>query len=85
MVYIARDPVGEIKVDQTKHTEWKYFDVSELPEQLSPPIKPILECFIQGQSWKVKYRDVGLEASARFFDDQGGRLRYYPQVRLVFS
>jgi hypothetical protein len=28
-----------------EHTEWGWFDADEIPEDVSPPIKPVIERF----------------------------------------
>jgi len=43
IVYLARDVRGIIKLSDGEHREFKYFDLSQLPENISPPIKPILK------------------------------------------
>lgn len=44
IMYQSRDWHGEIKLNH-EHTEWRWFSVSEIPEDVSPPIKPIIEQF----------------------------------------
>ena len=44
VVYLSRDWRGEIKLNE-EHNEWKWFAANEIPEDVSPPIKPILEQF----------------------------------------
>jgi ADP-ribose pyrophosphatase YjhB (NUDIX family) len=44
IVYWSRDWRGEIRLND-EHTEWKWFTANEIPEDLSPPIKPIIEQF----------------------------------------
>lgn len=44
IVYLARDWQGEVKLND-EHTAWRWFPVNEIPEDLSPPIKPIIEKF----------------------------------------
>jgi hypothetical protein len=43
-MYISREWRGEIKLNG-EHTEWKWFAAGEIPEDVSPPIKPIIEQF----------------------------------------
>jgi ADP-ribose pyrophosphatase YjhB (NUDIX family) len=43
IVYLARDVHGIIKLSDGEHREFKYFDLAQLPENISPPIKPILK------------------------------------------
>jgi 8-oxo-dGTP pyrophosphatase MutT (NUDIX family) len=44
IVYRSRDWHGEMKLND-EHTEWGWFSANEMPEDLSPPIKPIVEQF----------------------------------------
>jgi 8-oxo-dGTP pyrophosphatase MutT (NUDIX family) len=44
IVYLSRDWHGEIKLNE-EHTEWRWFAANEIPEDVSPPIKPVLEQF----------------------------------------
>lgn len=46
IVYHSHDWHGEIKMN-AEHSEWKWFAASEIPDDVSPPIKPILEQFKQ--------------------------------------
>jgi 8-oxo-dGTP pyrophosphatase MutT (NUDIX family) len=44
IVYLSRDWHGEVKLND-EHTEWRWFQAQEIPEDLSPPIRPIIEEF----------------------------------------
>ena len=44
IMYLSRNWRGEVKLND-EHTEWKWFSVRDIPENVSPPIKPILEQF----------------------------------------
>jgi 8-oxo-dGTP pyrophosphatase MutT (NUDIX family) len=44
-VFLTRDFHGQIMINREEHTDWQFFDVFHLPEDLSPPIKPILQSF----------------------------------------
>ena len=44
VIYLSRDWRGEIMLNE-EHTEWKWFAAIEIPENVSPPIKPIIEQF----------------------------------------
>ena len=44
VVYIAKDWRGEVRLNH-EHTGWKWFPVDEIPEDLSPPIRPVIEKF----------------------------------------
>jgi 8-oxo-dGTP pyrophosphatase MutT (NUDIX family) len=44
IVYRSHDWRGEIKLN-AEHSEWKWFRASEIPEDISPPIKTIIEQF----------------------------------------
>src|SRR5690349_7511712 len=44
VMYLSHDWHGEVKLND-EHTEWCWFAAKEIPEEFSPPIKPILERF----------------------------------------
>ena len=48
MIYVSRDWRGEIKLNE-EHTEWNWFAADDIPEDSSPPIRPILERFKRSQ------------------------------------
>ena len=35
---------GDIHLN-SEHTEWRWFEKDDIPENISPPIKPIMERF----------------------------------------
>jgi len=45
VVYLSREATGEISLNE-EHTEWRWFAPADIPEHLSPPIKPVIEQFI---------------------------------------
>ena len=44
IVYLSRDWHGEVKLND-EHTEWGWFAATDIPEDLSPPIKPVIAQF----------------------------------------
>lgn len=44
IVYLSRDWRGEVALNH-EHTEWRWFRALEIPEDVSPPIKPVLAQF----------------------------------------
>lgn len=44
-VYVTHDAQGEIVLSQAEHTSWQYFPLDQLPENISPPIIPVLRAF----------------------------------------
>ena len=44
IVYLSRDFRGDIQLNE-EHTEWRWFTVYEIPENISPPIIPVIEQF----------------------------------------
>lgn len=44
ITYLSHDWQGEVKLNP-EHTEWCWFAANEIPEDVSPPIKPIMEQF----------------------------------------
>jgi 8-oxo-dGTP pyrophosphatase MutT (NUDIX family) len=49
IVYRARFPGGEICLNG-EHTAWQWFAPADIPEKLSPPIKPVIEKFKQASA-----------------------------------
>ena len=44
IVYLARGWQGEVRLNG-EHTEWGWFAAADIPEAISPPIKPVIEQF----------------------------------------
>ena len=44
IVYLARVWRGQVTLNE-EHTEWNWFAAHEIPEDVSPPIKPVIEQF----------------------------------------
>jgi len=44
IIYMARDMCGQVRLN-CEHTEWRYFAIANIPENISPPIKPVIEQF----------------------------------------
>ena len=49
VVYLCKDFQGEVRLSD-EHTESRWFMLSEIPVDLSPPIKPIIEYFQRSSS-----------------------------------
>ena len=44
IIYLSHDWQGEVEINH-EHTEFRWFAVTEIPENISPPIKPAIEQF----------------------------------------
>ena len=44
IAYLSQDWHGEVKLND-EHTEWRWFAAHEIPENISPPIMPVIEQF----------------------------------------
>ena len=44
IVYMSQDWRGQIQLNG-EHIEWKWFAASEIPEDISPPIQPVIQKF----------------------------------------
>lgn len=44
VVYLSRAWHGEIKLND-EHCEWQWFAASDIPENVSPPIRPVIDLF----------------------------------------
>ncbi|HSL47325.1 MAG TPA: NUDIX hydrolase [Anaerolineales bacterium] len=42
IVYLCRDWCGEIRLND-EHSEWRWFSANEIPDSISPPIRPVIE------------------------------------------
>jgi len=47
IVYLAHDVRGTVEFVDGEHYEFQYFKLSHLPENISPPIRPILKRLIE--------------------------------------
>ena len=52
IVYISRDWRGEIKLND-EHIEWNWFAANDIPENVSPPIMPVIEQFRNSYSESI--------------------------------
>ena len=43
IVFLCKDYSGDIRVQESELSELKFFDVYELPKNISPPVKPVIE------------------------------------------
>ena len=46
IVYLAREPRGEVRLND-EHTEWGWFALASLPENISPPMKPVVREYVK--------------------------------------
>jgi ADP-ribose pyrophosphatase YjhB (NUDIX family) len=46
IVYMARACQGEVCLNG-EHTEWRWFSACDVPENISPPIKPVIAQFVK--------------------------------------
>ena len=44
IVYLSRDWNGDVTLNE-EHTKWNWFAVDDIPEDVSPPIRPVIEQF----------------------------------------
>lgn len=44
IIYLSREARGEVHLND-EHTEWHWFDADETPENISPPIIPVIKAF----------------------------------------
>lgn len=48
LVYLASAPPGRVRLND-EHTKWRWFARAEIPEDISPPIRPAIEQFKAGK------------------------------------
>ncbi|MDJ0590711.1 MAG: NUDIX domain-containing protein [Pleurocapsa sp. MO_226.B13] len=46
-VYISREFRGELKVDEEEGTEIRFFELNKLPQNISPPDRPVIESYLR--------------------------------------
>jgi ADP-ribose pyrophosphatase YjhB (NUDIX family) len=46
IVYRAHFPGGEVRLND-EHTAWRWFAAADIPENISPPIRPVIQKFKQ--------------------------------------
>ena len=44
IIYLSREASGVVRLNE-EHTEWRWFSAADIPVDLSPPIKPVIEKF----------------------------------------
>lgn len=44
IVYLSREWRGKVKLND-EHSEWQWFTASDIPADISPPIRPVIEQF----------------------------------------
>ena len=50
MVYQTKDFSGKLPESTPEALSLRFFDLDELPDNLSPPIKPVIERFLEKRS-----------------------------------
>lgn len=54
IVFICRKYSGKYIADGVESKELRFFDINELPENISPPIKPVLEKYVDFRKMDIK-------------------------------
>ena len=47
IAYLASDVQGTVKLTDGEHYGFHYFELTQLPDKISPPIKPVLKKFVE--------------------------------------
>lgn len=50
VVYFTRDYEGQVRID-AESTDWRFFSLSEIPDELSPPHVPIVRYLRENPQW----------------------------------
>ena len=53
IIYLSRDLSGDIHLNG-EHTEWCWFAAADIPVNLSPPIKPVIQQFVKTYKLFIK-------------------------------
>jgi ADP-ribose pyrophosphatase YjhB (NUDIX family) len=46
IVYVIRDWLGEVRLNG-EHTNWRWYALADIPENISPPIRPVIRQFVE--------------------------------------
>ena len=46
IVYLSHNVIGDVQLNG-EHTEWCWFAPADIPDNLSPPIRPVIEQFVK--------------------------------------
>lgn len=49
-VYLCRDYCGELKCEESEITELQYFSLDKIPENLSPPVRKVIQKYAEENS-----------------------------------
>lgn len=47
IIYICRKYHGELTAQEDEVEELRFFDVADVPEEISPPIKPVVDAYLR--------------------------------------
>lgn len=47
IIYLCRKYHGELKAQEDEVEELRFFDIDEVPEEISPPIRPVVEAYLK--------------------------------------
>jgi len=59
IVYLCRAGIGEVCLNG-EHTDWRWFSPAEIPDHLSPPIKPVIKEYLRTAGYSSSSR-LGLK------------------------
>lgn len=52
IIYICREWEGEPRAADGEMTDLRFFDVRDIPEEISPPIKPVIDEYIRQRTFR---------------------------------
>ena len=52
IIYICREWEGEPRAADGEMTDLRFFDVRDIPEEISPPIKPVIDEHIRQRTFR---------------------------------
>lgn len=47
IVYLTRELIGKLDIDQSEHSSYQYFSLDALPENISPPLMPAIRQLVE--------------------------------------
>lgn len=52
IIYICREWEGEPRAADDEMTDLRFFDVGDIPDEISPPIKPVIDEYIRQRTFR---------------------------------
>lgn len=58
VVYICRHYHGVLRPQEEEISEWRFFDLADIPENISPPIRPVVRRYIESRGGSYSGKSI---------------------------